>query len=627
MLPTPLKSVSQLMGSLRNFCASASVLEAIDASELPDGACIDSESLGLLAREAQALGSPQLRLGLALLEFRRVSEPRPEHWLQLMQAYFDAGRFHDVLQLQQRVVLTGEQAWILQLASAYRLGDWPAVIDTANLLEPASLPFGLQALIIRAGIELGHFGSPRSLLASLQPDTTQQLRQLALLLLLHGFRHGVATPEQALQLLALNPQLQQTELAAFLRFWPQLVDLVAGGGGDPARLQRLHRQSWQRLARPRILSSPDGDLQSCPKTSSGWRIALILPNGSNTALQQWHMLQQHLSLQQPQLELIPVVLYAGGDAHHAFPSCGLDLSACSPLQRLVKLRAQGFDGLLDTVGPFDPVWLVTVAQRVAPLQVAWFPVPLSLPAASPFDAQLADRWTQLPSPEPDSVPWLTLSGVRQLAPVGFGTQVRMQNDSISQAESAGLLVLGAPDQLAPGAAQRLHQCLQDLSIPVVWFEHPQWREPGLLAHWWSTWLQEALPETCAPLPSGGWQGLGKQQHYRLIGVDLCLFSPIEAAFTCLSQAIPIVSLPTASPSSRGVASILSAMGLESLVREQQEEWLQAVGLLVADHDLYQQISSQLIGQCAQSLLCNGELLARDLVAAIDLLRSVKGAAN
>jgi predicted O-linked N-acetylglucosamine transferase (SPINDLY family) len=137
-------------------------------------------------------------------------------------------------------------------------------------------------------------------------------------------------------------------------------------------------------------------------------------------------------------------------------------------------------------------------------------------------------------------------------------------------------------------------------------------------------LEEALPEACAPFPSGGWQGLGQQQ-YRLIGVDLCLFSPIEAAFTCLSQAIPIVSHPTASPSSRGVASILSAMGLESLVREQQEEWLQAVALLVGDHQLYRQIRSQLIHQCTQSLLCNGELLARDLVAVIDLLRSTKSA--
>ena len=214
MLSVPLKFVSELIDSLRDRLATASVLEALDWSDFPDSACIDSESLGLLAGEAQALGSPQLRLGLALLEFKRNPDPQPGHWLQLMQACFEAGRFHDVVQLQQRGALRGEQVWVLQLASAYRLGDWPAVIHTANLLDPASLPFGLQAQIIRAGIELGQFGPPLSLLASLQPVTTQQLRQLQLLHLLHGFRHGVATPEQAFHLLALIHQLQQAELAS-----------------------------------------------------------------------------------------------------------------------------------------------------------------------------------------------------------------------------------------------------------------------------------------------------------------------------------------------------------------------------------------------------------------------------
>jgi hypothetical protein len=626
MLCLPVGLVSAQLDAFQDRLAVVSVLEVIQSPDFRLAEILELEDIGLLAEQSIALANPQRYLALVLLEFAQQSDPQPQQCLQLVQACFRAGRFTDVLEVREHFALRSSDAFGFQLASAYRLGDWQQVMDVAAQLESASLPFELQRLIVRAALELGQLSAVPLLLAALQPTTQQQHRQSELLQLLFALFQGVATPVQACRLLTLTPELEPAELASMVRFWPQLTSLAGLPLDAGPRLDRLQRRCWRRLALPSVLSTAAGQLQRCASTSAGWRIALVMRSATAEALRQWQQLQEQLGRHHSELELIPVFLHGAGANQQALPVCSLDLRLRTPVQRLVALREQGLDVVLDTVGPRDPLWLLTLAQRLAPLQLAWFPVPLALPATSPFDAQLADRWTVPAEPGAEAVPWLALSGVSQLAPASCcHGSVGLPLDPATRSTTALLLVLGAPEQLLPGAAQMLRRCLQETPVIGLWFEHPHWREQGVLERWWSGWLHEELPAQCVPWPlearSGRWP-----QPQRLIGVDLCGLSPVEAAFTCLSLAIPIVTMPNAAPSSRGVAAILSALGLESLVREQPEEWLQAVELLAVDPDLYQQISAQLLPQCSQSLLCDVELLARDLVVAITMARSTKNAA-
>lgn len=609
MFPLALRQTSEKLDRLQALLASITVLQAVESADFhTEDAGLDSAACALLAQQALALGQAERHLLAVLLD---TNTHDPQHQLALIQASFQASRFQDVLELQAHWALCSPEALSLQLASAYRLADWPQVMAVARQLQPQALPFELQRLILRAALELGDTASSQPLLGQLLPHNPPQERQLELLQLLAALMQGAANHEQALQLLWLIHQLEQGELACIARFWPQCHSLAAAAGAPASLLDRLQRRLWWFLARPSILTTAAGALPPCRAPAASWRLGITLLAATPATLQRWQQLQDQLRLQQPELELVPLLLQ-GGAAISSFPSSSLDLSAKSPWQRLRQLRQAGFDVLLDTVGPSDPPWLLTLAQRVAPIQLAWFDVPLPLPCTSPFDGQLVDRWTLPDNAAADQVPWLSLTGVRQLAPPACRS---MSPASTDAERPVGLLVLGAPPQLLSGAALMLQRCLQNNKISGLWFEHPQWREPGVLAHWWTVWLKEPLPPACAPWPG--------EVAQRLVGVDLCQLSPTAAVFACLAQSLPVVTLPTAACCSRGTASILAAIGLESLVCDQPEEWLEAIGVLASDPDSYQQISSHLHRNLHQSLLFDAELLARDLLAAIAMLRQPK----
>ncbi len=620
MLQPPLRTVARYLDALHDLAASRPLISLLEADlSLGQPLHLEASDYQALRQQASALGSPQRLLDLALAEFLQHPDPPSELVNQLLVACFQAGRFADIRVLQRHFDASDPLAAKLSLASAYRLGHWQQVCDFSQHWLPVYLDFDLLRMVIRAALEIGLFHRLDPLFAALQPATEQHCQQARLLRLWRACSEGVATHAEAEELLGLMPNLEPAEIACLLRFWPQLLALLgASATSPPAPVQRVLRRCWKRLGLPAIVATAAAPLPPVPQPQDAWRVGLVLAGEHQPALKRWRTLQRGLSQLLPALELVPILLDcdASGESQTTAPGACLDLSAQSPLQRLEQLRKQQFDILLDTVGVDDSLWLLTLAQGVAPLQLAWMASPVSLPGTAPYHAQLADRWTIPNEPAAPGVPWFSLTGVRQLADLAGGA---IASAPANDAE-VGLVVIGSPATLLPGAAQLLRRCLTELPIQSLWFEHRHWHEVEQLQRWWAAWLQEPLPSACR-----AWRkpdAVGQ----RLIGLDLNAISPTQAAAALLSEGLPVLTLPTDSPASRGTTSLLAALGLQSLVVEQPEQWLEAAGLLVSDPALHGQISAHLRDQFETSLLCDVGLLAKDFVDGIRILRSAENRA-
>lgn len=620
MLQLPLRTVARYLDVLHDLAASKPLISLLAADlSLGRPLHLEASDYQALRQQASALGSPQRLLDLALAEFLQHPAPPPELVNQLLVGCFQAGRFADIPVLQRYFNASDPLAAQLSLASAYRLGQWQQVCDLSQHWLPVDLDFDLLRMVIRAALELGLFHRLDPLFAALQPATEQHCQQARLLRLWLACSEGVATHAEAEELLGLMPNLKSAEIACFLRFWPQLLALLAASASSAAApVQRVLRRCWKRLGLPAIVATADAPLPPVPQPQDSWRVGLVLAGEHHPALTRWRTLQQALEQVLPALELVPILLDcdASDESQTTAPGACLDLSAQSPLQRLEQLRQQQFDILLDTVGVDDPLWLLTLAQGVAPLQLAWMASPVSLPATAPYHSQVGDRWTIPNEPAASELPWFSLTTVRQLAHLaGSPLSPVPANEA-----DVGLVVIGSPATLLPGAAQLLRRCLTELPVQALWFEHPHWHEVDQLQRWWAAWLQEPLPSACRAWHKPDAVG------QRLIGLDLNAISPTQAAAALLSEGLPVLTLPTDSPASRGTTSLLAALGLPSLVVEQPEQWLEAAGLLVNDPALHGQISAHLRDQFEASLLCDVGLLVKDFVDGIRILRSAKNRA-
>ncbi|MFM8524163.1 MAG: hypothetical protein ACKOCM_00835 [Cyanobacteriota bacterium] len=612
MLSLPLEAVSDPLNQLQQLVVSESLAALLAAPPIPSVQALRDLNLELLNQQSQALASPQRVLTLEVLRFLQLHQPAPHQAMPLLLACLRAGRFADLLQLQEQWAPHDPEARQLRLVAAYRLGDWREVCSLAAIWQPRQLPFELLRMAARANLELGVFCAVDPLLEAMQSITSSssQRQQLEVLRLWRAFLAGLAGPPEAEGLLQLLPQLDSSEAACVLRFWPQLGLLLESSRSSLPAVARLQRRLRHRIGLPAMLATPAGPLPALPECTGGWRVALVLAEDDPAARQLVDALQQGMAQVLPELALVPVLLH--GSVHfNSVPAGWLDLSAQTPLQRLALLREGRFDVLLDTVGPADPFWLRSLCQGLAPLQLAWFATVQPLPSAAPYRAQLADRWTVPAEPAAGEVPWLTLTGVRQLSPAPL-TPPPVPPDA-----EVALVLLGAPAALLPGAGRMLHRCLAELPVQALWFAHAHWQDPDLLPRWWQTWLGEPLPARCRP---GNPEAAAGQ---RLIALDLSLESPTRDAALWLGEGRPVVTLPVASPSARGVAGLLSALGLPSLAQEQPQLWLEAVAALVHDAELHGQIHGHLREHVAGSLLCDRALLARDLVEAIRVLRSAE----
>ena len=240
--------------------------------------------------------------------------------------------------------------------------------------------------------------------------------------------------------------------------------------------------------------------------------------------------------------------------------------------------------------------------------------PFPIPCNSPYHGQVADRWTSPNDVSSHDTPWLTVTGIRQLADANYTelSQITSEQQPIS------LVVLGEPATMLCGAASMLRSCLNSLNVKNLVFVHSYWSSAGFLSNWWRHWLSEPLPATCQistlnTVSSGS----------RLIGLDLNLLSPSKEAALMLSRGFPIVSLPTTSVSSRGCSALLSSLGLDVLAPVNPDIWLNTVQTLVDEFSAYNEISLHIENCFSASLVFDFSLFARDLAELITILQSTK----
>lgn len=603
MLNLPLKNISSHLDSLRQN--RSSLLNNLSSSKASlNHVTLDSGDYELIRSQSFELGSSERYLDVTLLEWLCKHTEDSQSLDKVLLGCFNAGRFEDLIKLYDSLSPTSEISSQLNFASSYRLADWQKVNKISHQWESYEPPFDFICMAIKACLELKSFDRLPSLFSALQPSTSHQEHQLEVLDLLRAFMQGFASEYDAYKLLALLPTLSSDEISWFVRFYPQVLVLTRSSSS----IQRLIRASWNRLAQPAILETSRVSSPLLPESKVVKRIALVLENDSDENVAKASLLKKSFQ-NYPGYEIVAIYLVVCNDTFQS------DTSQISLLQTTVKsrvdiLRSYDFDIVVDSVGPQDPSWLLTVSQGVAPLQLAWFESHFPIPANSPYKGQIVDRWT-LPDPVSayDSL-CLKISGTRQFVQLPKPDL----SPTFSDKDPVSLIVLGSPSSMLRGVASMFKNCLEESDIDQLLFVNPSWASPGFLSAWWSHYLSEKIPSNCNllnchQLPSGS----------RYIAIDLNVISPCNEAASFLSNGIPVVSLKTPSLSSCGTSSILSSLGLESLSTSSVDIWLQTVQVLASDISSYTTISSHLKSTFKSSLLCDYPLFTRDLVSIISLL--------
>ena len=204
------------------------------------------------------------------------------------------------------------------------------------------------------------------------------------------------------------------ELSWFVRFFPTVIAL---SGSSPTN-QRLIRSSWKKLGHPAILESRHKSSVFSNASANVKRIALVLDNDSDDRVSKASALKKALLDSFPKYDVFLIFLEVNDPSLYSSAS-NISLHSKTVKDRVQLLRSYKFDALLDTVGPHDPNWLLSVSQGVASLQLACFSSPFSIPVQSSYHGQIADRWTSPDVSSTYDLPLLRLSGIRYLSPPSY----------------------------------------------------------------------------------------------------------------------------------------------------------------------------------------------------------------
>ena len=620
-----LSALAEDLRSLRAVIQKHSLLSSINIFRGLNLTALEVSDPELLKKQALELRS--FPLGLAIEAYQAAHSEQFTHSqiAQIAQWCLLSGRFKDLLDFQEYYPSVDATILSASLQAAYRLSDWSRAAKTGNLLSLSEQTFSSISLIVRSLLELDQFSEAFDLLETLTPQSAEEERRKELLVLLSRFRGGLATFNDANRFLERIEGLDQVELSCFLRY----LSISASFLNPSVVRERVYPFALlasQRLRGAKIYTGPYGLLPSTKAVHDGQNqsIAFVYPHLSTKGLNQADALSAVIRGIAPQVTVTYVALDADEDVIALERDDILICIRQTSLELLDQLRQHSFDVLIDRIGIRYANWMLALSQRIAPLQLLWSDSPVDyLSESSPYDAQLADRWTTPSDQEAGTLPWLTLTGTRQLSRLqADASKLHRSNHPAVTFNRSELLVLGAPDQMLPGAAVLLQRLLKETSVQRLVMTDRAFQDKLFLEHWWQFWNPQ---DQVVNLDYCNLDSINQIREVQLIAVDLCLESPCNAVLECLESWIPVVHLSTADfMGSKGTVSILSALGLESLARTNPEDLIEVVQVLSDIEDpTYHQIAHSMLENLPNSLLCDYQLFASDLLESIRVARGPK----
>jgi predicted O-linked N-acetylglucosamine transferase (SPINDLY family) len=282
-----------------------------------------------------------------------------------------------------------------------------------------------------------------------------------------------------------------------------------------------------------------------------------------------------------------------------------------------QIRADGIDILVDLAGHTSGHRLGVFARKPAPLQVTWLGYP-DTTGLSAIDYRLTDAVVDPPGPADG------LSSERLFRlPDGFHCYTPLASApdvAPLPAEKKGFVTFGSFNNLSKVTRPVLDVWAQVLN-----------RVPGSRLLLKSRWLH--MPEVCERVRMLFEQrGIARDRieltgrlpasadHLALYGdVDIALdtFPYNGATTTCeaLWMGVPVVTIVGDRHAARVGASMLSRVGLEGLVADRPQDYVETAVRLAADIPALARLRADLRGRTAASPLCDGPAFTKQLEAA------------
>lgn len=575
---------------------------------------LDPKDLILLKQQALELGSLQLHLALVAYQVATLDSTQPAEYAELINSCLILSRFRDIIQLQKLFRSTDADILSAELQAYYRLADWKHVIGLADVIPSSRSDFLLQSFYIRSLIEVGQTSHALKSLKLLIPCSPQEADRKQLLELLCALRAGRATKTEIDQLLFSLDHQSNTELAIFLSHLPLAACYLSLAEVREKLLPASH-SAWQKLSASPI------SIMTAAHDNSRKQLQSICISHLQLSLSSLYFadsLSAAIKEVNPRVSVIHLALSADASisALHRDDLIIFDRATSSEL--IDALRQLSCDVLVDRIGLRDPRWLLAVSQRIFPLQLLWAEAPTAyLPADGPYAAQLVDRWTGADLANfPNMLSSAVLTCSRSLATrqhPAVDNSLLLNQEAIS--ESPGLLVLGSPDKMLPGAATLLDTLIQQTPAQQILMTDPAFESNSILHDWWSYWNSHddmVNPYSCYR----DIRELTSQPVKQLIAVDLCIESPCDMVIQCLMHGIPVAHLTSNCMGSSGTASILSAIGLGGFSISNPKEMINIINILLDDPESYDDVSRAILTNLPESLLFDYKQFAIDLLEAI-----------
>jgi len=279
------------------------------------------------------------------------------------------------------------------------------------------------------------------------------------------------------------------------------------------------------------------------------------------------------------------------------------------------VRADGIDVLIDLAGHTAGNRLPVFARRPAPVQLSWLGY-FGTTGLTTIDAVLADPWEVGPEDERWYVEKVERLATGRLC---YGPPADAPAVSPAPLTTAGQISLGCfnrPVKITDEVISTWSRIMAAVPEARLVLRSQAYEDPGFRAGF----VERCRAFGIAPgrLDLGATGASGSLAAYATVDLALDPFPFTGGLTTCeaLWMGVPVVTLRGDRPVSRQAVSFLSRVGLESLVTDSTDAYVETVLALARDPRRLAAIRNELRPRMAASPLTDGEAAARAVETAI-----------